>query len=140
MKKCESCGREYPDFWLKCPACLKTLGQPPEPARPPGKPSAWLIPLALGLVGAGIGFLIVSRRSPHLLLLANMVWSLVFLASLIWVGMDSDRRDWTQAGRFAPDRPWMWILAMVLFWPLVFPFYTIARRWAPLRSPQPREL
>lgn len=62
-----------------------------------------------------------------------------WVATSLWVGLDAARRVWTQPVRPdsawlpRPDRPWQWVLAVLVLWPVVFPIYVYRRAHVPLK-------
>jgi hypothetical protein len=54
----------------------------------------------------------------------------VQLATIVWVAIDADKRDWSN-DRFA-NHPWKWVVGCVFLWIVAFPAYLIRRGNAPL--------
>lgn len=76
---------------------------------------------------------------PNLLALAALV---AWFVSCVWVFLDASVRVWTNPalteGFHWPrlDRPWKWVVAVVLLWPVMFPAYVYKRVYAPRKPPR----
>jgi len=64
--------------------------------------------------------------------LAVAIGSLLVLASMIWVGFDAKKRDWSHK-KHGAKTPAGQIIGVVLLWFIFFPVYLVQRRKAPLR-------
>jgi len=57
---------------------------------------------------------------------------LVQVATVVWIGIDASRRDFSNDG-FA-NKTWKWVVGALVFWILVAPLYLIRRNRAPLKA------
>ncbi len=59
------------------------------------------------------------------------VWYAAVLGSVVWVGFDASKRDFSDS-RFA-SKTWQWVVGALLLWIIVFPIYLFKRGDAPLK-------
>ncbi len=62
----------------------------------------------------------------------QMVGLAVTVASAVWVGFDSSRRDFSN-DRFANSTT-KWVIGTLLLWIIAFPIYLVRRGRAPLKA------
>jgi uncharacterized membrane protein len=65
---------------------------------------------------------------------------MVVLGSTIWLAVDANQRDWSQAKFWKSTESW--VIGCLLLWVVVFPVYIAKRGSAPLKSdtgPRPVE-
>jgi hypothetical protein len=62
----------------------------------------------------------------------TFVFYFIFLASVIWIGVDASKRDFSDS-RFA-SKTWQWVVGAWFLWIIVMPVYLIKRRSAPLKA------
>ena len=64
--------------------------------------------------------------------LLTLAWYAVVLGSVIWLGVDASKRDFSDS-RFA-DKTWKWVVGAIFLWLIVFPVYLFQRGNAPLKA------
>ena len=62
----------------------------------------------------------------------DAIISLLVIATVVWVGIDASRRDFS-GSRFA-SKTWHWVVGTLLLWILILPIYLLKRRDAPLKG------
>lgn len=63
--------------------------------------------------------------------MAGVIILLLIVASMVWVGYDAKKRDWTYKKHGSKTAAGQ-IIGVVLFWIIFFPVYLVQRRKAPL--------
>ncbi len=61
-----------------------------------------------------------------------LAWYAFLLGSIIWVGVDASKRDFSSS-RFA-NKTWQWVVGAIFLWIIVFPVYLFKRGNAPLKT------
>jgi hypothetical protein len=64
--------------------------------------------------------------------LITFVWYAAVLGSIVWVGVDANKRDFSHS-RFA-SKTWQWVVGAIFLWIVVLPVYLFKRRNAPLKA------
>jgi hypothetical protein len=64
--------------------------------------------------------------------LFTFAWYALFLGSVVWIGVDASKRDFSDS-RFA-SKTWQWIVGALFLWIIVFPVYLFKRGNVPLKS------
>ena len=59
---------------------------------------------------------------------------LVFVGSVIWVGVDASKRDWSVVRGSGGTSTVTWVVGCMLLWIIVFPMYLVKRGNAPLKG------
>ena len=61
-----------------------------------------------------------------------LAWYAFLLGSIVWIGFDAHKRDFSDS-RFA-SKTWQWVVGAIFLWIIVFPVYLFKRGNAPLKS------
>lgn len=64
--------------------------------------------------------------------LLTFAWYIAVLGSIVWVGVDASKRDFSDS-RFA-NKTWQWVVGALFLWIIVFPVYLWRRQSAPLKT------
>jgi hypothetical protein len=64
--------------------------------------------------------------------LFTLAWYAFALGSIIWIGVDASKRDFSDS-RFA-SKTWQWVVGAIFLWIVVVPVYLWKRGSAPLRA------
>lgn len=118
LVRCPNCGflQKEANFCRECGGSLEFAPSGAPPAEPVPFPWGLFAAFALGvMVFSGVLGLVGVRPEVGLAAMVGLV-----LGSSVWVVLDATRRG--------VPRPWVWCLAVWLFWLVCFPWYLARRR------------
>src|SRR5438874_11620005 len=72
-----------------------------------------------------------SAEPWRIVAVAGLIFLLLIVASMVWVGYDAKKRDWSYKKHGSKTAAGQ-IIGVVLFWIIFFPVYLVQRRKAPL--------
>jgi hypothetical protein len=64
----------------------------------------------------------------------GLLFALVVVGSIIWVGVDSSKRDWSDVKGSGGTSTTTWVVGCALLWIVIFPMYLFKRGNAPFKT------